>query len=388
MPPTYLTFPALVQNFVNAFCGQLGLDPNLQPGSGLLAIAESDAAQGIALETMSAETVAFSRAQTSFGPDLDSFYAQFKFPRLPALAASGTVNFSAGIPATQQVNIPVGAIVQTQGGAISYQVIADPNAPAFNLALNAYILPVGQTSINVTMAAIVPGSLYNVQSGQLQVLVSSVFGVKSVTNVAAIINGQNSETDTAYRARFIDYLQGLSRATKVALLSAVLNLQVGLKVALLENVQLVGNPPTSENSPYYGNIVALVDDGSGAPSTGLLNAATAAIISTIAFGVQYQVLPPAVLHPHIATTVKVGPNGIDSVVQTNVANAIIDYINNLPIGATVYLENIVAIAKDADANVVAVVTASTTINSLQEDLVLTDFQEALVTLSNVAVTTV
>ncbi len=74
--------------------------------------------------------------------------------------------------------------------------------------------------------------------------------------------------------------------------------------------------------------------------------------------------------------------------QTNVANAIIDYVNNLPIGATVYLENIVAIAKDADLNVVAVVTASTTINSLQEDLVLTDFQEALVTLSNVAVTTV
>jgi uncharacterized phage protein gp47/JayE len=380
------TFNQFVTQFLLAYAAQANVDPNIPIGDPIRALAECDASQAQVVQTMDEETVAFARAQTCTGLDLDSWMAQFAFTRLPAQAASGVMSFASASTTAQQIMIPVGTIVQTPGAAISYTVIADNSLPGFNSGNQAYIIPVGQQSVNVAVLANVPGNSYNVQADQLTQLVNTVFGISTVTNPVAIINGKAAETDAAFRARFVDYLNSLSKATRTAIAFAVESLQAGIKLQLIENQQAIGNPPTSLISPYRGNVIVLVDDGSGDPSESLLLAATTAVDTTIAWGVQYQVLPPAVVTPTITLNIAVDPNYAEAVVVAAVTQALFDYVNTLPIGSTVWISEIITISNDVPG-VLAIQDHSAKINGVETSLVLQLFEEAIVALTDISVGT-
>jgi phage-related baseplate assembly protein len=384
-----LTFAQYVQNWFNAYAAETGVSPNPRTGDPALAIGEADASQATVLQWMAVNVINFARASTSSGSDLDSWMADFGFTRLGASFATGTVTFSTAVDATQLIYIPVGTIVQTPGAAIQYQVVADNSQPTFNASKQAYYIPIGFTSCNVTVTSLVAGSSYNVQATMLSQLASTIFGISSTSNLSAIDDGTNAETDVAFRARFVDYINSLSKATETAIYEALISIETSLKVALFENVQAIGNPPTGFTNPYLGNIVALVDDGSGAPSTNLLAACTNAVAATVAFGIMYQVLPPAVVHPAIVVNIRIAANPTETtaVIESNVAIAIINYINALPIGSTIWLNKLIQIIIDSDPNVVTVEDNSLTIGGTGADYVLNSWQEALITISNVTVGT-
>lgn len=219
--------------------------PNLQDGNFAKAVAQAQANQATALQFIAVSVTNFARAQTCSGPDLDSFYAQFNFPRLQAGFAKTVATFSAIAPLTQPASIPVGTLIQTPGGGIQYSVIADPTQPTFNSATNVYTIAIGQSSTNATVEATIPGGSLNVQANQLTSLAVTIFGVTSVTNGLASTGGTNQETDVAYRARFIEYINGLSKATESAINEAVTTIQSGLKVKLLEQVVSFGGNVTN-----------------------------------------------------------------------------------------------------------------------------------------------
>ena len=81
---------AIVANWATS----LGFQPTLQDGDSLLALMQSIAAQLVFLQAQVQLVNALARAQTSTGADLDSFYAQFGFTRLPGQMAEGPVVFS------------------------------------------------------------------------------------------------------------------------------------------------------------------------------------------------------------------------------------------------------------------------------------------------------
>jgi uncharacterized phage protein gp47/JayE len=218
MPLQTKTFQQFVNDFVNQFATETGISPVVGPGSPLYGLAEANAGMATFLQFEAQYDTFFARSTTSTGPDLDSWMAQFNFPRLGATFAEGQVTLSIASPASVILVVPAadpltgtgGVIVQSVGGGDQYQLVADTNQPNYNAGLNAYVLGVGQTSMTATAIALVAGSASNVLAGQLIQFAGSSFGITSVTNLAPIDNGTDSESDEAYRNRFILFINSLS----------------------------------------------------------------------------------------------------------------------------------------------------------------------------------
>ncbi|MEX7031704.1 baseplate J/gp47 family protein, partial [Pseudomonas aeruginosa] len=64
---------------------------------------------------------------------------------------------------------------------------------------------------------------------------SSIPGVDTVSNAAAFSNGVNAEPDAALRARFILFINALSKSTDAAIGYAITSLGQGLRYQILDN---------------------------------------------------------------------------------------------------------------------------------------------------------
>lgn len=379
-----MTLPTkLIQGFVSdmiaTWSAQTGTSTSFTDGDPLLAFWQSVAAQLDFLQAQIQLVLALARAQTSTGADLDSWMAQFNFLRLPADLATGPETFLRFTPATSAVTVPAGAIVQTPGGTIQYQVVGDQNDPAWNAAANGYILSIGQTSVTATVQALVGGSGSNLLANQLTQTGTSVPGIDQVTNPAPITNGIDAESDPSFRTRFILYLATLAKATKAAILAAAMSVQQGLLIALLENQQPNG-------AVLLGSFTAIVDDGSGNPPASLLNAVFNAVDAVRAFSVQPFVVPPTSIQASIALSANLtlGPGMVAANVNTSIQNAVATMVNQLPPGARLNGSAIITAALSV-AGVTAVNPASITINGSPADLIPTIQQEIRTTVSAITV---
>jgi hypothetical protein len=508
---TVLTFAQFTQNWVNQWAVAMSTPgnpvlPNLQSGNFALAVAQADANQATVLQYMAILTTNFARATTCSGPDLDSWMADYDFPRIQAGFATVTVTFTAPGVLAQAAFIPVGTVVTTPGAAIQYAAIADPNNANFNSSTQTYTIPIGSSATNVLTQALVSGVANNVQSGQLSQLLQPIAGVASVTNALSSTGGTDAETDDAYRARFVKYINGLSQATEDAIDEKLITLQAGLKIQLIENVIAVGgnvstmtiagmpaasgttsfvtnntslgggthttvydnvsgdtntttlathltsainadstinsfinatstgniitltnsSPETSTyscssnsgtptftvvtpiasliygaNNPLAnGNIVALVDDGSGNPSAALIAQATATVANTRAYGIRYQVFVPAILSPAITINVRLVTGAVIGTVLAAIQQQIMTYVNALAIGGDqdgltfvgqpgyLYPSQIAEQAwLAAPGQIVSVEQGSVTISDATVDYIVQPYQEILIALTDVSVGT-
>ena len=381
---TYESQDQLVANMETAYGASLGILPNLLEGDPELAIFEGTATQGTWLQYVTQLIWTAARASTATASDLDSFVNDFGLSRLPATYAQGPVTLSAASAPVVQVLIYPGNLIQTPGGAIQYQLIADTTQSAWNATLGAYVLPAGQTSITATAQALIAGSSQNVQPGQLTQLASGIAGISTVTNGAAITNGLDQETDPALRTRFIQFLGSLSKATEEAILFAANSVQQGLDLLALENTNVALQTESGTN-------LIIADDGTGHPSSTLLNNILTAVYNVRAFGIQMAVIGPTVTNVTISLTVLTvpSPTETNAVIQTNVQTTIVNYVNGIQLSAGsqyLYLNNIIEIAKLADSNVLAVSLGSVLINGVAADLLIGTGGLPKTTLSGVTVT--
>lgn len=371
------SFSDFVSGMVATWAAQTGTTPVFSDGDILLAWWQAVAVQLDFLQAQVQLVVALSRAQTSTGDDLDSWMAQFNFTRLGSTFATGPVTLSKATASAVQIQIPVGSVIQTVGGAVQYEVVADTDELAFNTTLNAYVLPAGQLSVTATVQAIVGGSASNVSGNTLTQFGSNVAGIDSVTNPAPITNGIDAESDQNFRIRFVLYLATLAKATKNALLAAAMSVQQGLAVTLLENQQ-------PDGTPLLGSFTGVVDDGSGEPPTSTLNAVFAAFDATRAFSVQPFVVQPIPLAAVVTLSVRLATGVVAATTNTAVQTAVVLAVNALAPSATLYVSEVVAAALSVTG--VVSVNSGITINGLSQDLVPTIQQEIRTTLFSVTVT--
>lgn len=361
---------------------QTGLSIPFTSGDPLLAFWQSVATQLDFLQAQIALVLNLARATTSTGADLDSFYAQFQFFRLQAVPGTGAETFSINAVSGVNIIVPAGTLVQTVGGGIQYEVVADVGDPAWNAAANGYVLQIGSLSVNPTIQAVVPGSASNVAANVLTQFGSSVPGIASCTNPEPITNGIDAESDASFRSRFILYLATLAKATRAAILAAAQSVQQGLLIALLENQQPNGNA-------LLGSFTVIADDGSGNPPASLINAIFAAVDAVRAFSVQPFVVPPTQVFITIALSVNVGPLPLpigtsNATVNIAVQNAIATLVNDLPPGGRLNGSGIIAAALSVPF-VAAVNPSSVTINSGTADLIPAIQQEIRITVAAISV---
>lgn len=315
-------FATLVANFAAGAQGRAAALVDFSVGAVLRAVAEATADLALWLQSLIVYVLTLTRAATSEGADLDSWYADWGFTRLPAKAATGIVTFSR-FSADSQAVVPVGAQVSTADGSLIYTAYADPAFASYSAALGGYVLAPGTLATDVPVQAALPtgaanASAWNVVSGQINTIRSTALGIDTVVNPSPFTTGVDAEQDEDFRARFPLYIEGLRQGTTAAIRSAAAGVQQGLQVGVTE---------------IPGYVTVTVDDGSGAPSSALVAAVRDAVGTVRAGGVQVAVLPVTRLGATVAMSVAVDPAYLDAnAVAGRVSTALGAYIDAIGIG--------------------------------------------------------
>lgn len=337
------SFGTIVSNAAAAVQGSARQLLDLTVGSTLRAILEANAGLALWIQWLIVQVLATTRAATSVGPDLDTWVQDFSSSRLPASQAAGQVTLSRFTPSLSAL-IPPGTMVKTADGSQSFVVTTDPTNPAWSPNQAAYVVGQGVGSINVPVHAIAAGAIGNVQPGAITTLSSAIAGIDTVSNATALSGGLDSESDDALRARFTTYLASRARATPIAIANAVLSVQQGLAYVLEENAAPGG-------VSQVGSFVVTVDDGSGAPPATLLQNVASAIESVRPIGSIYSVQPPTVSTANVSLFLTAATAAAKPTAIANVATALTNQINALPIGAQLPWSRLSQIAYSADSNV-------------------------------------
>ena len=354
-------FTTLVQNMAASVQGSAAQLIDLSVGSVLRALLEACASIALWMQWLILQVLSMTRAATSSGADLDSWMADFSLTRLPGAQAMGGVSFSrytSGITAI----VPVGTKVMTNDGSQSFSVVAQTSNVAWN-GNGGYVLEATATSITLPVQAVLPGVAGNVLPGSVGLLTTAIPGIDTVSNALIFSGGVNTESDTAFRARFQIYINSRSLATAGAIEFAIASLQQGLRYAVLENVDTLGNF-------LPGNFCVVVDDGTGAPPDALLTSASAAVEAVRPIGTTYSVRGPETIGISVAMSAAISNTQNAAQIALSIQQNVLSWIAGLPIGGTLAVSKIEALAHGTDPSVVSV--TGTTINNAGNDVTAPD----------------
>jgi len=352
------TFSTLVSDQVTAMQAKAAGLVDLAIGSILRALAESNAGVAMWLQQLIVNLLVTTRAATCSGDDLDSWMADFSFTRLSAVQATGQVTFSR-FTATNQALIPVGAQVTTTDGTQIYSVVVNTTSAAYSASLAGYVIAAGVSSLTVPVQANTAGTAGNAQAGTITVISGSIQYIDTVTNSTTFVNGEDAEADADFRARFVLWIASLSKATKAAIGYALSSMQSGVTYTLTENYAYNG---TAQPGYFY----AVVDDGSGAPSSTFISQAYAAIEAVRGFTVTFGVFPPSVLTANVTLVITTDSTGNHATIVALVQAAIQEYIASLSLGQLLAYTQLAKVAYSASPLVTNV--TSLTLNSGTADL--------------------
>lgn len=276
------SFTAIVQSFAAGVQGRASDLIDFTVGSPLRAIAEAMAALTLWLQSIALQILAATRAATSSGTDLDTFVADFGLSRIGATYASGVVTFGRFTANATAITIPVGTQVRTSDDSQTFIVIADATYGTYSASAAGYVMAALVGSINVPVEAVVAGSGGNVSASTITQILSTIAGIDTVTNSSAFTNSADQESDSALRSRFVAYINQLSKGTRAAIDYAISLISTNIERTLTENHNTSGNID-------YGYFYAVIDDGTGSPSSATIAAANAAIENVRAFTIAYGV---------------------------------------------------------------------------------------------------
>lgn len=358
------TFATMVSDQVTAMQAKAAGLVDLAIGSILRALAESNAGVAMWIQQLIVNLLVVTRAATCSGDDLDSWMADFSFTRLSAVQATGQATFSR-FTATNQALIPVGSGVTTTDGTQAYSVIADTTNSAYDSTQSGYVIAAGVSSLSVPVQADTAGAAGNAQAGTITVISGSIQYVDTVTNSTTFVNGEDAESDDDFRARFVLWIASLSKATKAAIGYALSSMQNGVTYTLTENYAYNG---TAQPGYFY----AVVDDGSGTPSSTFISQAYAAVDAVRGFTITFGVFPPTVVTANVVMAITTDSSGDHATIVAMVQAAIQEYIASLSLGQLLPYSKLSNIAYGASSLVTNV--SSVTLNGATADIAATGKQ--------------
>jgi uncharacterized phage protein gp47/JayE len=352
------SFSQLVEDMGAALQSSATALIDLSAGSVIRAIFEANASVVLWLQWLILLLLQTTRAATSTGSDLDSWMADFGLTRLPASPSSGIVTFSRYADNLAAL-IPVGAVVKTADGSVSFKVTEDTAISIWQSAQSGYILPSGLSAADLPVTCTTAGTVGNVLAGTITIISASLPGVDLVTNASPFTNDIDAESDQSFRARFQNYLGSLSRATLTAARSAIANVQQGLNVMIQENTAADGSAET-------GFFLVTVDDGSGYPPSSLLSSVATAVDSVRPVGTMFAVLPPRVLTVNVTLTAFIKSTAVSSRCVSNIQTQVASYLNSLPIGRVASVTRVAQSAYSAGSDIENI--SAVLLNGLSSDV--------------------
>ncbi len=141
-------------------------------------------------------------ATTATGEYLDKHAMERGLQRKGAVKATGVVTFWADQALTNDIWIPKGVVVSTNG----------PDVKKF-VTTEVALLNKNEVSVMVPVEAQEGGEDYNVAASSVKVLVTPPVGITSVTNKKAFTGGLGAETDEQLRERVLYSYKDISNGT-------------------------------------------------------------------------------------------------------------------------------------------------------------------------------
>ena len=342
------SFTTLVANMGATAQGACADLVDLTIGSVARALLEAAASIALWLQYLILQVMTMCRLATSNGSDVDSWVGDFGLARLAGTAAAGDVTLTCFAYASQSATVPVGTLVRTSDGRLSFAVTADPANAAWSAATGAYVRPAGSASITVPVQCITEGQTGNVQAGTINLLGQSLSGIDTITNLLACVGGMDAESDASLRARFVPYINSRAEATLTAIGSAIEGVQQGLTYALTENVDTAG-------AARAGFFVVVVDDGSGSPPASLLASVSGAVDAVRPVGTGFAVIGPTLLGVSISMTLVITAGADGASIRSAAAAAITAYVDALPVGTALAFSRLAGLAYAIDPAVTNVI---------------------------------
>lgn len=276
-----------------------------------------------------------------------SVFTTFGFGRQAAESASGTVRFSTGGSlASSVIPIPLGTVVRVPGTSLTYATTA------------ASSIAIGNSYVDVLVAAQASGLAGNVGADLITELVTPVAGIASVTNPSPFVNGRDVETDDERRVRFQGYISSLARGTKAAITygakTVTLTDGFGTITEYVAHANVV-EPWVTDSAQPISLVRVYIHNGSSATSGTLVTRCQqvidgyydggTAVPGWKAAGVQCIVSAASDQAVNVTGTVTIA-GGYSSVdVLAACTNAVKDYLQGMAVGEDVRLSELVAIIR-------------------------------------------
>ncbi len=340
------SFVEIVRDMCAAITTSTGRLVDVSIGSVLRAIIEANAAIVLWVQWLVLLMLQTTRAATSAGEDLDTWMADFSLIRLPAVAASGIATF-VRYSGTHGAFVPAGAGVKTHDGSVSFVVTEDISNSAWLAAQASYALPAGVLSIDLPIVAAAAGASGNVLANTVTILASPVPGIDTINNVAPTSGGTDPETDAALRIRFTNFFAARSRGTLDAIGYAISQVGSGLTYVIQENADAAGNFRP-------GNMVVVVNDGSGTISNTLMNSLASTIASVRPVGTSLSIQPPQIIQVQVSLSVEVPSEMSVATTEALLRSAIRLYVDSVAIGGTLSLTRVSQAVYLAEAQIINV----------------------------------
>lgn len=318
----YKTLNQLVQLQLNYIAANAPTTLTLPLGPFVTAICYATAFVALVLQRLVQLVLKASRLSTATGDDVDSFIADFGMsPREEGTKARGTVTVSKLVNAPSAIFIPNGSLFKTASSpALKFYAVADTTKSGYSAVDGGYFLAAGNTSVDITVEAELAGTEYNVGVGQISVIGSSIPGVDSAANGAAFATGADAETDAEVKLRFVNYIQGLSKATTAAISAALDTLGTDVSHSISE-YNGPGDTPD-------GTISVYIDDGYGTAGS-LVASASAAIDAVRPAGIRVDVVAATPVQVYVLARIDVKKNFTQDLLALEkvLRSAVVELIN-------------------------------------------------------------
>lgn len=185
-----------------------------------------------------------------------AIYRGFNFSLQEAVAASGTVRVTFGVPLEEAVEIPAGTIFAAPSTGVKY------------LSNVAVIAPVGATSVEVDVTCTQAGTIGNIGADSITEAQNFDLPTGATIGNDPISSGHEQETEDERKARFADFIRSISRGTLESVLFAASIATVKSSSGMtVEFVSRVGHVEEA------GHIDVYIYGSGGAPSDALVLAA-------------------------------------------------------------------------------------------------------------------
>ncbi|MDE2102099.1 MAG: baseplate J/gp47 family protein [Patescibacteria group bacterium] len=280
------------------YASQAGTPANTDPGSSLGAIFNAAAMLTLFEQNEAFYIQAILRLASipplpngAPNPDVDSFCEAFGVPRLGPDAASGTFTFTTYSPVGSTVTVPAGAIYASPTG-VQFQVQA--GGPNYDSTTGGYDITAGNSSVDVPGLCLQEGIIGNVVAGTQFAPVGGQTSpippaIATISNASDLVDGLDTEPDSAYKARFTITVASGRTGTGLAIVAAALAVQSNIIYSYGDQV----NPDGSAHPGFFTLYVNLANSGTVAPPA-LVTACAAAVEAVRSAGISYAVLGPAI----------------------------------------------------------------------------------------------